>query len=353
MKILFNPLSSISFPCILGVAFLLTPLSASAIKLGSDSNPNSQYFPEISGTIRPMLEWETSTGQYRFQVRNARLTIGGDIAPANIEYFYQMDFCDMGKMKVLDFFGKVKVFEGFKVQAGQFRIPFGVEPFRAAHQYYFSNCSYLGKEIANNRRVGAAVSYNIPKTNLSLEAGMFTPYSIADHNHWSKKLTFASKASYRIDQVTLTTGFQTLCPDKVRYNMADACVQWKSGRWTAVAEYMFQHYTGNAHKPAHSYMVFGDYRMPVKAGIFNFLSFQARFDGMTDHSSAIANADGIIFTDDPARNRVTVGTTLSYVAKNGMSLDLRLDYDKCFYHKGITPPAGEGDKVVTELVFHF
>ncbi len=344
--------SFLSLP-LLSAALWVTSPDAHAIKLVSDTNPNAGYFPEISGTVRPMAEWETSTGLYRFQVRNARLTVGGNIAPANLEYFYQMDFCDMGKMKVLDFFGKVRVFNGFKVQAGQFRIPFGVEPFRAAHQYYFSNCSYLGKEIANNRRVGVAVDYKIPATDLSLEAGVFSPYSIADHNRWSKKLTFASKLSYKIQNTTLTTGFQTLCPDLVRYNMADACVQWKSGRWTAVAEYMYQHYTRKAHKPAHSYMVFGDYRMPVKAGIFNWLSFQARFDGMTDHSSAISDQSGYIFTDDPARNRVTVGSTISYVAKNGMSFDLRLDYDKCFYHKGVVAPVGEGDKVVTELVFHF
>lgn len=333
--------------------FAFIPSEANAIKLGNDSTEIGKYLPEISGTVRPMLEWETSTGQYRFQVRNARLTIGGDIAPANLEYFYQMDFCDMGKFRVLDFFGKVRIVKGLKVQAGQFRIPFGVEPFRAAHNYYFSNCSYLGKEIANNRRVGASVNYIIPGIPLSLEAGMFTPYSIADHTHWSKKLTFASKMAYNLGNVTFTTGYQTLCPDKVRYNMADACVAWKSGRWTVVGEYMYQHYTGKAHKPAHSYLLFGDYKMPVKAGLFNFLSFQGRFDGMTDHSNAIANNSGLIFTDDPKRNRITLGSTLSYEAKNGMSFFVRLDYDKCFYHKNASVPEGEGDKLVLELMFHF
>lgn len=92
--------------------------------------------------------------------------------------------------------------------------------------------------------------------------------------------------------------------------------------------------------------------MPIKAGAFNRLSFQGRFDGMTAHSSGKRNSDGVLTTNDPARNRVTVGATISYV-KKPVWLDIRADYEKYFYRHGVEPVLGQGDRLVLEMVLRF
>ena len=93
--------------------------------------------------------------------------------------------------------------------------------------------------------------------------------------------------------------------------------------------------------------------MPVKAGIFNSLGFHGRFDGMTAHSTGVRSSEGILTTDHPARNRITAGATLSYIRSKNMFLDLRLDYEKYFYHSNAVYSLNSGDQIVAELVLRF
>ncbi|MDE5572770.1 MAG: porin, partial [Muribaculaceae bacterium] len=64
--------------------------------------------PEIHGVIRTRLEVETDGWVNRFQVRNARLNVGGKVAPV-ISYFVQFDACDRGKMTFLDAWGRFDI----------------------------------------------------------------------------------------------------------------------------------------------------------------------------------------------------------------------------------------------------
>lgn len=319
----------------------------------SASSDSISYKPEVHGTLRPRMEMSTEgDASYRFQLRNARVSMNGFIAPS-IDYFVQADFCDRGSVKFLDGWIRLGITEGLKFQAGQFRMPFGVEPFRAPHNYIFSNRAFIGKEMFNYRAVGAKLSYTLPKAPLTLEAGLFNPTKIGDHTPWNRSLAFGSKATYKIGNVSLEAGFASISPDSVRLNVIDGAISWKSGRWLAEAEYMNEHYAGRNLKNCHGYNAYVDYHMPIKAGIFNKLSFQGRFDGMTAHSSGARNDEGNLTINDPARNRVTVGATISYVRTASMYLDIRADYEKYFYHKGVAVSPEKGDKLVLEMVLRF
>ena len=48
------------------------------------------YMPQIHGTFRGKYEMETEDGVSRFQVRNARLSVSGNILPV-IDYYIQFD----------------------------------------------------------------------------------------------------------------------------------------------------------------------------------------------------------------------------------------------------------------------
>ena len=168
------------------LCFASPAASADDVKTTSaPTEPKFSYIPTFHGAIRPRWEIDTRTGDQRFQVRNARFSIEGKVMP-QIGYFVQLDLCDQGKIKILDAYGKFDLVKGLTLQAGQFRMPFGVEPFRAPANYYFANRSFMAKQVMNYRAVGAKLSYTLPKTPLTLEAGAFNPANMADHNVWSK-----------------------------------------------------------------------------------------------------------------------------------------------------------------------
>lgn len=327
-------------------AVLSTVLTAAA------ADEAVKYVPNIHGTIRPRFEMSTDGGEERFQVRNARLSFDGRIATW-ADYYINLDLCDRGKMKILDVWARASLGGGVSAQAGQFRMPFGVDPFRAPHQYYFANRSTIGKEMCNYRAVGAKLSWAVRNTPLKLEAGAFNPTAIGDHDVWNKSLAYAASATLTPGNTKFSTGFMSIRPYGVRANMFDFTAGWGAGRWIVEAEYMYKHYTNSEFDNAHAYSVFADYHMPVKLGVFNKLSFQGRFDGITDHSDANPGEEGYLTVTDHARNRVTVGSTISYIRSKSMYLDLRLNYEKYFYHHGYEPSAAGGDKIVAELVLRF
>ncbi len=309
------------------------------------------YKPNIHGAIRSRWEMETESGDSRFQVRNARISVDGRIAQP-IEYFIQIDASDRGTMKFLDAWGRITLARGLQVQAGQFRMPFGVDPTKAPSNYIFANRSYLGKEVCNVRAVGAKLIYSFKDVPLSIEAGAFNPSSIADHEKWHSEMAYSGKVTYKWGNVSLNAGVKTLIPDSVRINLIDGAVTWSAGRWLVSGEYINKHYTNSAHDACHAYVIYADYHIPVKAGVFNQMSFQGRFDGMTDHSNGKRNAAGDLTTTDPARQRITLGATLSYI-KGPVHCDIRLNYEKMFFDDGVKAPQGKGDKVLAELVIRF
>lgn len=325
--------------------------AGAALPVSADENDVSLR-PNIHGAIRARYELDTRDGLSRWQVRNARVTLDG--RPADfISYFIQADLCDRGSFKPLDFYVRLKAWRGLSVQAGQFRMPFGIETFRAPNNYIFSNRSFIGKQICNYRAVGAKVGYTFDQQPVTLEAGVFNPSTIGDHTGWHRTMAYAAKGLWSPGEFTFAAGFMSIRPDRVRTNLADLSVGWHHDRWLVQAEYMYEHYTRQAYKDAHGYCLFGDYRMPVKLGKFNRLSFQGRFDGMTAHSDAKCDGAGELLTNDPRRNRITVGSTLTYFHSPAVYLDLRIDYEKYFYSSNTVIATGEGDKILAELVLRF
>lgn len=311
------------------------------------------YRPVISGALRARYEYSTAEGNQRFQVRNARLIVSGNVAPA-ISYFVQADLCDRGVMKIFDAWGRLRLWQTLALQGGQFRLPFGTDCYRGPGNYIFPNPSYVGWEMNNVRGVGAKMSYtfSLPAGSLFLDGGAFNPTAITDHNVWVRTLAYAAKVQYTLGNVTLATGFQTISPDSVRINLTGASASWNCGRWTVEGEYINKHYTHRRFKTTHGYNLWANYQFPVRAGMFNRASFQARVDGMTDHSTGARNSEGALTANHPGRNRITAGATLTYLS-TPVRCDLRVSYEKFFYRRSVTPAAGENDRICAELVVKF
>ena len=315
----------------------------------------TDYVPKIHGVIRTRWEGEFAHDgedfHQRFQVRNARLLVEGNVL-SNVGYYVRIDACDRGKMKILDAWVRWTIDRHWRVQAGQFRIPFGTDCFRGPGSYYFANRSFVGKYLLNIRQVGAKVGYYGTKVPLTVEAGMFNATPMTDHEPWQDAMDYAVKASYTLGNVTLASSFASVEPYGVRMNVVSGSATWQWDRMIVEGEYVNKHYTNHAHDAVDGWNVFGSYALPLRKSVFNQLSFQARYDGMLAHSTGKPDSDGLLPTDDPRRHRITVGSQLAYVKKQLKAL-IRLNYEHYFYGSGTPAPQGESNKVVAELVVTF
>ena len=327
---------------------ILTSMALAVTAASADEAEKVDLTPHFHGAIRGRWEVDTDqgSGDQRFEVRNARVAMDGKVAPG-IDYLIQADMCDQGKMKILDAWGRFRIVDGLLFRAGQFRMPFGVEPFRSPANYVFANRSFMGKQIMNYRAVGAELSYAVPGTGLTVSGGAFNPKAIGDHTPWNRTVAYAMKALWKTGQWQFSGSYGSIRPNDLRANLYDFAAIWDNKtNMTVQAEYMHKHYCNKAANGADSWLVWADWHKPVKWGVFNRWSVQARYDGMTSHYKM--DASGF----DAPCNRVTVGSTVTYAYK-AVHADVRLNYEQYFFHSGYTPAVGAGNKLVAELVIRF
>ena len=308
------------------------------------------YTPEIHGILRARWELATESGNSRFQVRNARVSVGGNMA-SFASYYVLVDACASGKFQFLDAYASLRASRQLTFRVGQFKIPFGTDNLRAMGDYYFSNRPFLAKQATGRRSVGIMATYAVPRTTLKLSGGVFNSTAIADHTKWNNKYAGAVRAVLGLGDFSIAANYKSVCPDSVRVNLVGGSVTWTSGRWTAEGEYVYKHYSNDAFKNASGYDFFVDYEMPLKKTAFNALSFQGRFDGLTDHSDGTRDDSGHLTVNQPGRKRVTLGSTLMW-RHSKLSTRLRLNYEKYFYDDRAANP-GNSDILTAEVIVTF
>lgn len=104
------------------------------------------YLPEVHGTIRAKYEYQTTMGAGRFEVRNARVSVTGNVLPS-VAYKAEIDLSDEGQIKMLDAYTRLFPTKGLTVTAGQMRVPFTIDAHRSPHQQYFPNRSFIAKQV--------------------------------------------------------------------------------------------------------------------------------------------------------------------------------------------------------------
>lgn len=303
--------------------------------------------PEFHGVVRPRWELDTRSGDSRFEVRWARLSMEGNVAP-RIGYFLQIDLCDQGSIKFKDAYVKVSAAKGFQIVAGQMIMPFSADPFIAPQNFLFANRSFMTKYMNSYRKVGLKLVYEMSEAlPMTFEAGVYNTGSITNHNTWSKDYAGAGRITYLLGDLKFNIGAMTLKPEQTRMNLLDAGILYAHSNWRAAVQYTNQHYCAKGLGDTHAWCVWGDYGHDAKLGMFNRWSIQTRFDGMTRYWSGV---EGEAF--NPARNRITVGGTLTYRYKK-VYADLILDYENYFFHHDYTPISGQGNRVVAEIAVRF
>ena len=333
-------------------ALILFAISCLAGTANGQITIPKEYLPTIHGTIRSKYELQTTTGEERFQVRNARVSLDGKVLPS-IAYKAEIDLSDEGSIKMLDAYVRYLSEKDWNITMGQMRVPFTIDAHRSPHQQYFANRSFIAKQVGNVRDVGATASYTMKKgLPMILEGGFFNGSGLTKQKVWHNTLNYSAKLQLMpVKEWNLTLSTQKIHPDQTSIYMYDIGTYYEISNFHLEFEYLYKTYANNSFKDVHAFDTFANYDMMLKKGPFKKISFLARYDSMGDHSDGIANDQGNLYITDYSRKRLTGGVTLSF--GKAFQADLRLNYEKYFYDQLSLAKESEQDKLVVEMMVRF
>lgn len=328
--------------------------------MAEDEEDKVDRTPEVHGTIRGKYEYQPEEGQGRFQVRNARVSLDGDLNKV-VSYKVEIDLSDEGKIKMLDTYTRIKPLRGLDFTIGQMRAPFTIDAHRSPHLQYFANRSFIAKQVGNVRDVGATIGYSFNVGfPIILQAGMFNGSGLTNQkDFWTNNVNFSAKAQLFFPRgFNLTLSTQKIRPDNVSVMMYDAGAYYHAHGWHAEVEYLYKHYGHGAFKPVHALDAFVSYDIPLRKCFFTKISPLIRYDYMSDHSDGLRynaeggeDVEGSLVINDYQRSRITGGVTLSLDLP--FVSDIRLNYEKYFYRDGAIAKPSEKDKIVVEFMTRF
>ena len=322
-------------------------------KINKEKLEGKDYLPEIHGTIRSKYEYQTTMGAGRFEVRNARISVTGNILPI-VAYKAEIDLSDEGQIKMLDAYARLFPIQGFTVTAGQMRVPFTIDAHRSPHQQYFANRSFIAKQVGNVRDVGLTLGYTLPTDMpVTIEGGLYNGSGLTNQKVWHKEINYSAKAQFLLTKgMNLTLSVQSIQPEEIRMQSYDIGAYYEFDRFHIEGEYLYKQYSDNAFEDVQAVNTFVNYDLPLRK-VFNKISFLLRYDMMTDQSDAKTtdSETGELVITDYKRQRLTGGVTFSL--SKAFRTDLRLNYEKYFYAKNSTAKESEQDKVVLELMIRF
>ena len=345
----------------IGAGLLLTTTALAQVneevvdgkKLDKEKMELHDYLPAIHGTIRAKYEYQTATDESRFQVRNARFSLTGNVLPI-VAYKAEIDLSDQGKIRMLDAYTRIFPIKHVNFTIGQMRVPFTIDAHRSPHVRFFANRSFIAKQVGNVRDVGVTLGYKfgtgIPVT---LEGGLYNGSGLTNQKEWHKEVNYSAKAQFLFaKKLNLALSIQSIQPQEIRINSYDIGAFYEFGRFHIEGEYLYKTYADNAYDNVHAVNSFINYDLPLQK-VFSKMSFLARYDMMTSQSDgkAVDKETGALVTTDYKRHRVTGGVTFSL--SKAFRTDLRLNFEKYFYAKNSIAKESEQDKIVLELMVRF
>ncbi len=156
--------------------------------------PSLRKWVKFDGIIKTKLEVSTEEGVMRFNVRNSRLGLRGDIGEY-ISYRVQVEFSNEGTFSPLDLYGILKPAKGLSINFGQTSIPFDNQYIISPAEMMFSNRAFVGKYFTpGSRDIGAVMKYRFPFETFPLEGevGMFNGGKINDPQ-WTDEPSYAAR----------------------------------------------------------------------------------------------------------------------------------------------------------------
>ena len=159
-----------------------------------------KFMPQIHGILRGKYEYEPDLNASRFEVRNARLSVDGNMLLKS-SYKLEVDLCDESAIKMKDAWVRVNPISTFRITLGQQRMPFSIDAHRNPSAQFFANRSFIAKQVGDMRDVGAAVGYDIISMEnrkiLSVDAGIYNGSNLDNQKTaWFTSPAYSARIQY-------------------------------------------------------------------------------------------------------------------------------------------------------------
>lgn len=146
--------------------------AASSASAPASAVKEPTFTVQLHGTVRAKFEYQPDLGKSRFEVRNARFSLSGQVTPL-VNYKAEIDLSDEGSIKMLDAYARLNLLQRrLRFTIGQMRVPFTIDAHRSPHEQYFANRSFIAKQAGNVRDVGATLAWSFGRrVPVTLEGG--------------------------------------------------------------------------------------------------------------------------------------------------------------------------------------
>lgn len=318
--------------------------------LAGAQNKTVRYEPSIDGTIRGKYEYNSSLDGHRFQVRNARFSVRGAVSEF-ARYKAEIDLSDEGLTRMLDAYVEMKASDRISFVIGQQKVPFSTDNLRSPYNFLFANRSFLGKQLAGLRDVGATLEYEFgDKLPLELIAGVYNGKGLYNQKEWRNTLSYALRAIYQPEKWEFSANYNTIQPYELRMHIFNAGIMYTNQRWHFEGEYFHKEYEKNLFSDTKGYFVLASYDIPTpKLKAIESISPRIRYDHMSNDNNGLLNPTTNTYTvDDVERSRFTGG--INFNLKKPFINEIRLNYEQYFYAQGIV---NNDNKLVIEFVTKF
>lgn len=293
----------------------------------------------ITGVIRAKYEQNTSNGKGRFDVRNARFGMKGNVG-RYFGYKFEIDFCDEGKIKMLDVYADFVPVKNLTFSLGQMKAPFSTEYLLNPSRFEFANRPFIDKRICMDLRdIGFKITYDyVGKIPFSI-SGFIMNGTGVNNPEWTTRLAAGGRAL-----ITPFKGFTlqaqylagTIGNKKtemqgygIRYEYQGLIINTEYAQKTIVDT--ASAYTQN------SLFAYVLYNFQFTGGMIKTLTPALRYDFFS----------GNIKTGIYEPHRLTAGLTLGF---HKLSFaNIRFNYEKYFYQVS----QGQEDKFTVEFMVKF
>jgi len=291
------------------------------------------------GVIKAKWEASANDGSMRFNIRNSRLGIRGDVSEY-VSYRVQMEFSNEGVFAPLDLFGVLKPTNRLSISLGQLSIPFENQYIISPSEMMFANRAFVGKFFTlGTRDIGAVVRYDFPLNAFPLEGeiGIFNGGRI-NNPQWTKRPSYAARLiAGRMDGFRTSAKLYHYTGETIEMMLWGADVHYANRRLRLEAEIMSR--TAHTTSPD----LFGTYIQGTY--IFN-LNAPKMFHSICPTFRWDAMGYNVIDSGLDV-NRLTFGINFGLDLKPFDST-LRINYEQYFVRNGYFPEFDNRDRHVSD-----
>ena len=298
--------------------------------------------PKISGILKTKVEYDLDNMLMRFEVRNARFGVQGNINDF-MSYKLQIDLSDEGQMKMLDAYVRFTPVTNLNFYIGQRKIPFSSDYMRSPAENIFANRSFLAKYINKGMRdIGLYAEYSFQgQIPVSVVAGALN--GTGNNNpQWISRPNLAARIAAGRDDGFRVTGNVYYGDNSLQHQLAmfGGEVRYGRGQFFVESEYITRTWNDTLSVRQHDdgMYIHAYYNFLTDSKMIKMITPVARYDMM----------GGSVLRGSTDATRFTCGVNIGFATKQ-FSSEIRFNYEN--YFKSSLPI--HTDKVTIEFVGRF